>query len=96
MNKLRFILPGLLLIGILGVQSVSPLIGVAFTENQAYSLAEEATGDEDSDERKELDKAQNKSLRTNHSPHIISLHFTEYFLNHYPAICEVAYPPPRS
>ena len=96
MNKVRFILLWLLLIGILGVQSISPLIGVAFTEKQAYSLAEEATGDEDSDERKELDKALNKSPRTTYSLHSISLHFTEYFLNHYPAICEVAYPPPRS
>ncbi|MFZ9502936.1 MAG: hypothetical protein ACO263_00065 [Cyclobacteriaceae bacterium] len=96
MNKLRFIFLLFLLIGVLGVQSVAPLVGIALTDQQTYSLAEEATGDEDSDERKELDKALNKSLRSNSNHRSVLLHFTEYFLNFYPVICEVVYPPPRS
>jgi hypothetical protein len=82
--------------GLICLQSVTPSCHTGMPESICFNFAEETGGDEDTDEREDIDKSLSRGTGVCRSETHPVFHFTGYLkLQAYPDF-EVVFPPPKS
>jgi hypothetical protein len=81
---------------LISIQSATPLFHTGLPENISINFAEELGGDEDSDEKEDIDKSVTRATGSGRPEIIPIFHFTGYLTLVILSDFDVVFPPPKA